>query len=198
MFTGLIQAVGKIAAMHDASSGQVLSIDTPEGFLTNTNIGDSICVQGICLTATRIENNQFTVDVSAETMRCTSLADKQTGQGVNLELALTLATPLGGHLVTGHVDGVGEVKSIEDVGEYLQISIQAPVDIAKYIARKGSICIDGVSLTVNNVADEIFSVMVIPHTQVNTTIVDYQKNTKVNLEADMVARYVERIHQYPT
>lgn len=198
MFTGLIQAVGRLVSIDEASTGQVLSIQTPENFLATSQIGDSICVQGICLTATKIENNIFTVDVSDESVRCTSIGDKQAGQGVNLELALTLSTPLGGHLVTGHVDGVGQVNEIKVVGEYVQINLQAPTEIAKYIARKGSICIDGVSLTVNNVTGNEFSVMVIPHTQNNTTIIEYKENTKVNLEVDMIARYVERLHQYST
>lgn len=196
MFTGLIQAVGTLISIDTVSSGQVLSIQTPEGFLATSQIGDSICVQGVCLTATKIENNVFTVDVSDETLHCTSIGDKQVGQGVNLERALTLSTPLGGHLVTGHVDGVGQVKEINKVGEYVQITLQAPGDIAKYIARKGSICVDGVSLTVNNVEANEFAVMVIPHTQNNTTIIEYKKNTKVNLEVDMIARYVERLHHY--
>lgn len=198
MFTGLIQAVGTLTSIDKAVSGQVLSIQAPAGFLATSQIGDSICVQGICLTATKIDNNIFTVDVSDESLRCTCLGDKQSGQGVNLERALTLSTPLGGHLVTGHVDGVGQVKEIKVVGEYVQITLQAPTEIAKYIARKGSICVDGVSLTVNNVERNEFSVMVIPHTQNNTTIIEYKKNTKVNLEVDMIARYVERLHHYST
>jgi len=196
MFTGLIQAVGTLVAIDVDSNGSVLSIQTPQDFLTQSQIGDSISVQGICLTATKIENNIFTVDASKETLNCTNLSEKQINQRVNLERALTLATPLGGHLVTGHVDGVGRVQEISEAGEYVQISFEAPEEIAKYIARKGSICIDGVSLTVNNVEDQIFSVMVIPHSQKNTTIGEYQKGTTVNLEADMVARYVERLHNY--
>lgn len=196
MFTGLIQAVGTLVEIKEATNGKALAIQTPHGFLANSQIGDSICVQGICLTATNIEDNIFSVDASDETLRCTCLGDKEVGQRANLELALTLSTPLGGHLVTGHVDGVGQIQAIKQAGDYIEIIVQAPVDIAKYIARKGSICIDGVSLTVNKVEGEEFSVMIIPHTQNNTTIIDYQKNTKVNLEADMVARYVERLHDY--
>jgi riboflavin synthase len=196
MFTGLIQAVGTLNSINKASSGLILSIQTPEGFLATSNIGDSICVQGVCLTATTINNNLFTVDVSDESLRCTSMGEKKVGQGVNLERALTLSAPLGGHLVTGHVDGIGQIKEINELGEYMQITLQAPGEIAKYIARKGSICIDGVSLTVNNVEGNEFTVMVIPHTQTNTTINEYKKNTKVNLEVDMIARYVERLHHY--
>ena len=196
MFTGLIQALGTLVEINQTANGHVLSIQTPDDFLSTSQVGDSICVQGTCLTATKIDGNLFAMDASKETLACTTLGEKKAGQQVNLELALTLSTPLGGHLVTGHVDGVGEVQTIKDEGEYVKITFLSPVEIAKYIARKGSICIDGVSLTVNHVDGQEFDVMIIPHTQKNTTIAEYQKNTKVNLEVDMVARYVERLHNY--
>lgn len=196
MFTGLVQSLGIIESISAESNSSTMVIKTEGEFLNNSQLGDSICVQGVCLTATKIDGNIFHADVSGETLACTTLGKKQAGQTVNLETALNLSTPLGGHLVTGHVDGVGQVKAIQPAGDYVQITLQAPDDLAKYIARKGSVCIDGVSLTVNAVEKNEFSVMIIPHTQANTTIKEYKSNTNVNLEVDIVARYVERLHTY--
>ncbi len=151
---------------------------------------------GISLTATHISNNDFDVDVSAETIRCTTFSKLSIQKRVNLELALTLSDHLGGHLVSGHVDGIGTISEMENENESIRINVQCTNDLAKYIAKKGSICIDGISLTVNNVQDNMFSVNIIPHTLENTAILDYQVGSEINLEVDLIARYVERLHSY--
>ncbi len=196
MFTGIIQAMGDIAHIQTHETSSRVSISTPDKFLDNTKLGDSICVQGVCLTVTEMENNQFIVDVSAETIRCTTFAKLAVNKKVNLEKALTLSDSLGGHLVTGHVDGVGEVLSATQENNSTRFIVRSPDTISKFIAKKGSICIDGVSLTVNDVDGNTFSVNIIPHTFDNTAIIDYQPGTLVNLEIDLIARYVERLHTY--
>lgn len=196
MFTGIIQAVGTIASIEQQDASCVLAIRTPAGFLDGVKLGDSICVQGVCLTVTKLDNNIFLTDVSAETIRCTTFANLSLNQRVNLEQALTLSDHLGGHLVSGHVDGTGEIINIAQESNSTRYTIQAPDSLAKYIAKKGSICIDGISLTVNNVDDNEFTVNIIPHTFENTAILHYQLGTTVNLEIDLVARYVERLHTY--
>ncbi len=196
MFTGIIQSIGTIAQIEKHDSSCVLVINTMHDFLHGVKLGDSICVQGVCLTVRNIDGNDFFVDVSAETIRCTTFADLKVQKRVNLEQALTLANHLGGHLVTGHVDGTGEVVNVGSESNSTQFTIRSPENISKYIAKKGSICIDGVSLTVNNVDNNDFTINIVPHTLENTTIVDYQLGTSVNLEVDLVARYVERLHTY--
>jgi riboflavin synthase len=196
VFTGIVQAVGIVDDIKQHDGACELSITTPDHFLANVKTGDSICVQGICLTVVSFNENIFKADVSTETIRCTSLDQLAKRSKVNLELALTLSDHLGGHLVTGHVDGVGTVKSLEQESNSTRITVCAPVDIARFIARKGSICMDGVSLTVNDVEANNFSINIIPHTLENTAIIEYQKNTRVNLEIDLIARYVERLHTY--
>lgn len=196
MFTGIIQAIGDVANIHAHAQSSTLSINTPQGFLDDTQLGDSICVQGVCLTVTDLNENLFSVDVSAETIRCTTFANLKIKQKVNLEKALTLSDHLGGHLVTGHVDGVGEVLSMTNEGNSTKFIISSPDAICKYIAKKGSVCIDGISLTVNHVDNNTFDVNIIPHTLENTAIIDYQVGTSINLEVDLVARYVERLHTY--
>jgi len=196
MFTGLIQSVAKLAALTPQRESSVFTIQTQPDFLVGVELGDSIAVNGVCLTVTALSETTFTVDVSAETLSCTTFGSLQLQQSLNLEKALTLAQPLGGHLVTGHVDGVGDVVKLHRTDESILIAIQAPNTIAKYIARKGSISVDGISLTVNQVEHLIFEVNIIPHTWKNTAILDYQIGTHVNLEIDLLARYVERIHEF--
>lgn len=196
MFTGIIQAMGSIADIESDNDSYILSIATPESFLEGVQQGDSICVNGVCLTVTSFEGDVFKTDVSAETIRCTSFKQLEKSSQVNLEQALTLKDHLGGHLVTGHVDGVGVVKQIETESNSSCFTITAPKEIAKYIARKGSICIDGVSLTVNSVDGDDFTVNIIPHTLKNTVIIGYRTDTIINLEIDLIARYVERLHSY--
>jgi riboflavin synthase len=182
MFTGIVQAVGKIVRTGP------LEIDCGTTLpLGDVGVGDSIAVQGVCLTVTSVSAHGFTADVSAETLSVATGLDR-TGP-VNLEKALRMGDSLGGHLVTGHVDGVGEVER-RDAGV---ISVRAPADLARFIARKGSICIDGVSLTVNRVQGASFEVNLIPHTLEVTTLSRLAPGTRVNLEVDLVARYVERL-----
>ena len=181
MFTGIVQAVGEIVRLEP------LQLDCGALDLSDVAIGDSICVQGVCLTVTALTPRGFTADVSGETLAVTSGLDR-IGP-VNLEKSLAVGDRLGGHLVAGHVDGVGEVTRFS--GGVLEV--RAPAELARYIARKGSICIDGVSLTVNRVEGGLFEVFLIPHTLEVTTLSRLQPGSRVNLEADLVARYVERL-----
>jgi riboflavin synthase len=181
MFTGIVQAVGRIVRADP------FEVDAGSLDLAGTAIGDSICVQGVCLTVTAIRGRGFAADVSRETLRVTTGLDRP--DAVNLEKALALGDKLGGHLVTGHVDGVGEVAA-RDGGV---VAFRMPQPLAKYVATKGSICVDGVSLTVNRVERDAFEVNLIPHTLEATTLSRLQPGVKVNLEVDLVARYVERM-----
>jgi riboflavin synthase len=181
MFTGIVQAVGRIVRTRP------LEVECAGLDLAGVAVGDSICVQGVCLTVTGISGRGFTADVSDETLRVTTGLDRPGD--VNLEKSLALGDKLGGHLVTGHVDGVGEVTRKNGT----RLGIRIPPDLSKYVARKGSICMDGVSLTVNRVDGEEFEVNLIPHTLGVTTLSRLQPGAKVNLEIDLVARYVERI-----
>jgi riboflavin synthase len=194
MFSGIIADVGTIASAQDRDGGLRLSVSTEDLGMDDVSLGDSIAVSGICLTVVKIENKTFTVDVSRETLDCTVGLDRQ-GKLVNLEKALRLADRLGGHLVSGHVDGVGEVVAFNDIGESWRLIVRAPKSLAKYIAVKGSITIDGVSLTVNHVAGAEFEVNLIPHTLAVTTLNQLSAGSKVNLEIDLIARYVERMMQ---
>lgn len=196
MFTGIVQALGAINEIEQKDNNCRLLITTPDQFLADTKVGDSICVQGVCLTVVAMNKSSFSVDVSNETLQCTTLGAKKENEDVNLEQALTLATKLGGHLVSGHVDGVGEVKEISDDGESVKFVVRSPQELAKYIARKGSICMDGISLTVNDVSGADFAVNIIPHTFQNTTINNCVVNSRVNLEVDLLARYIERMQNF--
>jgi len=196
MFTGIIQAQGQCQAIEKTEGGSVFSIATPDGFLDQSVVGDSICVLGTCLTATSITTNSFTADASLETLACTTLGDRVVGDALNLERALTPTTALGGHMVSGHVDGVATVTELREEGDAWFLQCQVPTELARYIARKGSICIDGVSLTVNAVDAILFSVAIIPHTYKNTTIHSYRVGSRVNIEVDVIARYVERLNTF--
>ena len=193
MFTGIIQAQGSIQEISTSSEGVQLKINSNELNLLDSKVGDSIAVDGVCLTATRLSENWFSADVSNETMSCTTFSELQQGQNVNLEKSLRLNQGIDGHLVSGHVDGVGSVDSIDKDGESVRIKIEVKSDIIKYIAKKGSICVNGVSLTVNSVEDNIFDVNIVPHTFSVTTLGKLKPNSNVNLEIDQVARYVERL-----
>ena len=192
MFTGIIADVGTIADKQDREGGLRLRIATKALEMSDVQLGDSIAVNGVCLTAIKLEANSFTVEVSKETLHCT-VGLEQQGAHVNLEKALRLADRLGGHLVSGHVDGVGEVLDFINLGESWKLSVHAPKELAKYIAAKGSISINGVSLTVNKVEGAVFEVNLIPHTLQQTTLHDLHPDSRVNLEIDMIARYVERM-----
>ncbi len=182
MFTGIVQATGSIVRLEP------LEIDCAALDRTDVAVGDSIAVQGVCLTVTGLTARGFTADVSAETRRVTIGLDR-VGTAVNLEKALALGERLGGHLVSGHIDGIGEVSSFADG----VLRIRAPRELARYVARKGSICIDGVSLTVNRVEGDAFEVFLIPHTLQVTTLGGLAPGARVNLEVDLVARYLERL-----
>lgn len=191
MFTGIVAAIGRIERVELRDRGLRLAIDAGGLDLSDVAIGDSIAVNGVCLTAVSIGGGVFEVDVSQETIDCT------VGLGapgeVNLEKALRLADRLGGHLVSGHVDGVGEVASFAPLGESWRLVVRAPAELAKYLARKGSICVQGVSLTVNRVEGREFEINLIPHTLERTTLGRLRPGAKVNLEVDLIARYAERL-----
>lgn len=191
MFSGIIAATGKINRIEPRESGSTLTIAAGDLDLGDVAVGDSIACAGVCLTVVALTGNSFTVDVSRETLNCTVGLDGM--HEVNLEKALRLADRLGGHLVSGHVDGVGEVLKFERLGESHELVIRAPQSLAKYIARKGSICIDGVSLTTNTVSGAEFSINLIPHTVEVTTLKRLVPGSRVNLEVDLIARYVERM-----
>ena len=195
MFTGIIQAVGTIADLQPKGGDMVLVVNTGKLDMSDVALGDSIAVNGVCLTAIAMSSNSFTADVSRETLSLTSLGGLSKGSSVNLEKALTLQSRLGGHIVSGHVDGLGEVESRHNDGRSTRFRIKAPDEIAKYIAAKGSITIDGVSLTINVVEGSFFEINIVPHTIQETIIGSYQAGTKINLEVDVVARYLERLIQ---
>ena len=195
MFTGIIEAIGSVARLQQLGSDWRLAINSGKLGLSDVVLGDSIAVNGCCLTVVELGKNIFGADVSNESMRCTALGEFKDGTRVNLEKAMLASGRLGGHIVSGHVDGVGSlIESTED-GASISLVYEAPKEIAKYIAGKGSICIDGTSLTVNEVVGQKFTVNVIPHTQIETIIGDYKAGQKVNLEVDLIARYLERLLQ---
>ncbi|OGA24982.1 MAG: riboflavin synthase subunit alpha [Betaproteobacteria bacterium RIFCSPLOWO2_02_FULL_67_19] len=191
MFTGIVQAVGSIEAVAPLEKGVRLTIDAGALDLADVALGDSICVQGCCLTVVAHAGRKLGFDVSRETLGCSAGLDRP--DRVNLEKSLALGDKLGGHLVTGHVDGVGEVLAFEDAGESRRLRVSVPRELARYVARKGSICVDGVSLTVNRVAGDAFEVNLIPHTLAVTTLKRLAPGVRVNLEIDLLARYVERM-----
>ena len=195
MFTGIIEAIGSVARLQQLGSDWRLAINSEKLDLSDVVLGDSIAVNGCCLTVVELEENIFSADVSNESMRCTALGEFKEGTRVNLEKAMLASGRLGGHIVSGHVDGVGTlIESTED-GASISLVYEAPKEIAKYIAGKGSVCIDGISLTVNEVSGQKFTVNVIPHTQTETIIGDYKAGQNVNLEVDIIARYLERLLQ---
>lgn len=193
MFTGLVQAVGKVHEVTRQGADARLRIATGKLDLAMVRLGDSIAVSGVCLTVVALYQEGFGADVSAETLRCTTFAALQSGDCVNLEKALTLATPLGGHLVSGHADGVAKVKTRTEVGQSVRYVIEVPASLAKYIAAKGSICVDGASLTINDVQGAAFEVNIVPYTLQETTLGSIAVGGQVNVEVDLMARYVERL-----
>ena len=193
MFTGIIQSIGKISQIQPKGGDFRLTLSTGKLPLADVKLGDSIAVSGVCLTAVELGDGQFSADVSRETLSRTTLGGLKPGSRVNLELALTPTTRLGGHIVSGHVDGVGEVVSRTADGRSWRFVIEAPANLAKYIAEKGSICVDGVSLTVNGVDGKRFDLNIVPHTLAETTMEEFQPGRKVNLEVDLLARYLERL-----
>jgi riboflavin synthase len=196
VFTGIIQAIGRIAAIEPGEKDIRLHIETGKLPLAGVSLGDSIATSGVCLTVTDLPGDGFWADVSPETLSLTTLGGKGVGDAVNLETSLTLQTALGGHLVSGHVDGVGQVERIVEDARFWRVTIAAPENLARYIAMKGSICVDGTSLTVNQVEGASFELTIIPQTWEETVFSEYQAGSPVNLEVDVIARYLERLKQY--
>ena len=193
MFTGIVRAVGKIIAGEDLGGDLRLRIDTGGLDLDRLQRGDSIAVNGVCLTAVEYDAQSFYADVSAETLSATTLGGLEAGSPVNLERSLTLSASLGGHLVSGHIDGVGRVLSLAPEVRSTRIDFGIERPLLRYVARKGSVTVDGTSLTVNDVADGGFSVNIVPHTLERTIMGHYKEGSLVNIEVDLVARYLERL-----
>ena len=193
MFTGIVHSVGEIHAVTERGGDMELLVGSGALDMQAVAVGDSIAVSGCCLTVTRFDGDRFAADASKETLSLTTLATWQVGTPVNLEPALRAGQPLGGHYVTGHVDGVAEVVEVAEDARSRRVTFEVPAGLARYIARKGSVCIDGVSLTVNEVAGNRFGVNLIPHTLSVTLLGGYVRGTRVNLEVDIIARYLERM-----
>ncbi|MDH3342187.1 MAG: riboflavin synthase [Gammaproteobacteria bacterium] len=193
MFTGIIEAIGKVKHVEPVGGDMRLTIDVASLDMADVNLGDSIAVNGVCLTAVKFDKSSFVADVSNESISLTTLKNLKSGSPVNLEKALLPTTRLGGHLVSGHVDGLGQVVNIRDDGRSIRYTIKVPAELKRYIAVKGSICIDGTSLTVNAVNDDCFDINIVPHTQERTIIQSYKAGSEVNLEVDLVARYLESL-----
>jgi riboflavin synthase len=199
MFTGLIERLGRIEAMEEIGEARHFTIAAPDAdYLNDAQIGESIAVSGVCLTATALTPTTFTVSAVEETLRRTSLGDRKVGDSVNLERALPVGARLGGHIVQGHVDGVADIVAVRDEGEGWWVTFQPPFAMMRYIVEKGSVCLDGISLTVANVAYNKFSVALIPHTREVTSAGSWQSGGRVNVEVDIVAKYVERLTQWAT
>ena len=199
MFTGIIQAVGHVDAITHVGDDVKLSINAKNLGLEDVQLGDSIAVNGVCLTVAKLDKTYFEVHVSKETLRVSTGLNTQSA--VNLEKALRLNDRLGGHLVSGHVDGIGTVTQFESIGQANQercwlLAVRAPHVISKYIAKKGSICVNGVSLTVNSIENDVFTMNIIPHTLQQTTFQHLTVGSQVNLEVDQIARYVERMTEW--
>lgn len=200
MFTGIIEAVGQVVASQSKQGDIRLRINTGKLDLSDVKLGDSIATNGVCLTVVELPGDGFWADVSKESITHTNILDWKSGKSVNLEQALTLATRLGGHMVTGHVDGLGTILSRNEDARSVRFKIKAPAELSKYIAAKGSITVDGVSLTVNAIEDAaagatIFDLNIVPHTVQETVIQGYQVGQTVHLEVDVIARYLERMMQ---
>lgn len=193
MFTGIIEAVGTIKAININSQGARIDIAVANLDMADVKLGDSIAANGICLTVVAFDQNSYSADVSNETLNRTGFANYQVGQRLNLEKAMLPTTRFGGHIVSGHIDAVAQVLIIENKGNSVDYWLSMPKEIAPYIAEKGSITIDGVSLTVNSIEQDKFRLTIVPHTAEQTIIVNYQSGTKVNVEVDVMARYIERL-----
>ncbi|MEE9257062.1 MAG: riboflavin synthase [bacterium] len=192
MFSGIIEVVGKVRSVRSDGGGARISVDAGS-LLEGVRNGDSIAVNGACLTVVAFEGQVFEADVSLETLRCTNLGSLQSGDGVNLERALALGDRLGGHLVTGHIDGMGRIRSRRADGESIWLTVEAPPEVMRYVVHKGSVAVDGISLTVADCDGETFSIAIIPHTSERTMLTDKQDGAPVNLEADLIGKYVEKL-----
>ncbi|MCG2634907.1 MAG: riboflavin synthase [Gammaproteobacteria bacterium] len=195
MFTGIIQTVGTVKTISRVGGDSRLRIEAHELPADALELGASIAVNGVCLTVIESDAAGFSADVSLETLACTTAKNWRAGEAVNLEPALQLAQRLGGHLVSGHIDGVGQVERRESAARSVCFAVRAPAELARYIAQKGSIAIDGTSLTVNRVEQNLFEVNIVPHTLSHTIMAQYRSGSEVNLEVDLLARYLERLLQ---
>ena len=193
MFTGIIETVGEVVAKELREGDVKLTLEADESYLEAVMLGDSIACNGVCLTVVDRTSNQFMLDVSVETLSLTTIGDWDVGSKVNLEQAMIASSRFGGHIVSGHIDRIGEIIDITEHARSWRMTVRVPKNIRQYIAKKGSICVDGVSLTINSVEDSEFSVNIVPHTLSHTIIGDYKLNQKVNIEIDTIARYVERL-----
>jgi len=193
MFTGIVETVGNIASMSPQGGDVQLLIKTGKLDLGDVKLGDSIAVNGVCLTVIALSATGFSADVSLETLRRTSFKQLKVGSRVNLEKALTPTTRLGGHIVSGHVDGLGEIVSREEDARSIHLKVQAPAELARYLSEKGSVCVDGVSLTINGINGALFDLNIVPHTSQETTVDQWRAGAGVNLEVDIIARYLERL-----
>lgn len=195
MFSGIVKSVGHVLELTDQAGDRRIVIDTAGTSLGPLEVGGSIAVNGVCLTALQCHADRFTADISAETSAVTTLGGLDAGARVNLEPPLRLGDPLDGHLVTGHVDGVGRVLGVRPAGGSSTVTIELPEALTRYVARKGSVAVDGVSLTVNAVEGRCFMVNLVPHTRAVTIAEEYRPGTAVNIEVDILARYLERLDQ---
>lgn len=196
MFTGIIKAKGSVTAVQRRGTDVRLTIAAADISWSDYEIGESVAVNGVCLTAIELHDREFVTDVSVETLTVTTLGSLVAGTSVNLEPAMKVGDRFGGHIVSGHVDCSGVVTALSADGRSTRLTIELPQEFARYIARKGSVCIDGVSLTINEVSDNCFELNIIPHTAKETIVGDYAVGTIVNIEVDLVARYLERLLRY--
>ena len=193
MFTGLIEVMGQLEQVTERDGDRRLRIVTPSGFLQGVEIGASIATSGVCLTAVALDGEAFEADVSVETLDATTAREWTVGRPLNLEHSLTLSKPLGGHLVAGHVDGIGRLVDRREDARSWRLAVEVPPALSRYIARKGSVAVDGISLTVNDVEDNRFGVNIVPHTWTHTTLGATEVGAAVNIEVDLIARYTERL-----
>ena len=193
MFTGIIEATGKLAAVVKRGNDISVTIDSAELDFSDVKLGDSIACNGVCLTVTHLGPHSFNADISSETLAHTLFGHYQTGQRINLEKAMLPTTRMGGHIVSGHVDGVSQVIKIEQSGRASNIWLSLPANLARYVAAKGSVTVDGISLTVNELNHDAFRLTIVPHTAAHTTIAALKAGSKVHLEVDLIARYLERL-----
>ena len=198
MFTGIIQAQGNIKEIRASNKGAVFVLNSNSLDLSDISIGDSIAVNGVCLTVTQLDKNYFSADVSQETLNCTTFSQLKKGQNINLEKSLRLNQGVDGHIVSGHVDGVGKITLIAIEGDSTRMKIKVDDNLIKYIAKKGSICINGVSLTVNEIDGNVFDVNIVPHTFSVTTLDELKVNSQVNIEIDIIARHIEQLLNHKT
>jgi riboflavin synthase len=198
LITGIVQDLGRIIGSEARGGDLRVTIECSQLDMSRLQVGDSICVQGCCVTATTVAQRSFAADLSRETLALTTLGQLKVGAAVNLEPALRAGDPLGGHLLSGHVDGVGELRACSADARSLRLSIAVPAVLERFLAPKGSIAVDGVSLTINSAAAQSFDVNIIPHTQAVTTLGALAVGARVNLEVDQVARYLARLLAFPT